>query len=170
MGSERKNSKQEKAAKKDEDRPCPFCCLCGLPQGCLFDGHNNRTHVPSCVLCNYHNCSGRNYNQCGGRNYNYSWIYHSRIYNSWIYCWIYNSWIHRWIYNHRIHRYLYPYYYPNHNPDYNPNYNPDYHPYNHPYYHPYYHPNYYPYHYPSWSKGKGRYYNYICRGRNHYYR
>merc|ERR1711928_162753 len=65
MGSERKNSKQEKAAKKDEDRPCAFCCLCGLPQGRLFDGHNNRTHVPSCVLCNYHNCSGRNYNQCG---------------------------------------------------------------------------------------------------------
>merc|ERR1711970_1027586 len=131
MGSERKTSKQEKAAKKDEDRPCAFCCLRGLPQGRLFDGHNNRTHVPSCVLCNYHNCSGRNYNRCWIYDrwiYNswiYCWIFNSWIYNSWIYCWIYNSWIHCWIYNHWIHPYFYPYYYTNDYPNHNPYHNPD---------------------------------------------
>jgi len=38
MGSERKNSKQEKAAKKDEDPSCAFCRLRGLPQGRIVDG------------------------------------------------------------------------------------------------------------------------------------
>merc|ERR1711971_1176261 len=50
MGSERKNSKQEKASKKDEDCSCAFCRLRGLPQGRLFDGQQQNPHAKLCAV------------------------------------------------------------------------------------------------------------------------